>query len=218
MKIVISGTVGVGKSTVSKMLYEKLINKNLNVKLYKELKGQNPYLSFYYENKPEWSFLIQIDFLLYRHKLLVKETVLKNQNKILIFDRHFLDDYVFANLKSIKENMGYINFNIYKSINKTLAEKIKNQQPDLFILLKTDLQNIIKRINQRGRTEEKKVDISYWKDLYYQYYNNPYIENYLNENTKKLIILDASLSATQIVEEITKYLVIPKKNKKIEQN
>ena len=61
MKIVISGTVGVGKSTISKQLFDKLNKSNENVHLHYEIQNDNPYLSYYYENRPEWSFLIQMD-------------------------------------------------------------------------------------------------------------------------------------------------------------
>jgi len=32
----------------------------------------------------------------------------KNPNRVSIFDRHFLDDFIFANVKSIKEDMSTI--------------------------------------------------------------------------------------------------------------
>jgi deoxyadenosine/deoxycytidine kinase len=54
MDIIISGTVGVGKSTISKMLYLKFKKDlNLKVNLIKEIADENPYLDFYYKNKEE---------------------------------------------------------------------------------------------------------------------------------------------------------------------
>jgi len=52
MKIVISGTVGVGKSTISNILKEHLDTKGKDVFLHDELSGDNPYLDYYYANRP----------------------------------------------------------------------------------------------------------------------------------------------------------------------
>ncbi|NQX83431.1 MAG: deoxynucleoside kinase, partial [Mycoplasmataceae bacterium] len=66
MNIVISGTVGVGKSTISNKLKQYFQKNNENVFLVKELQNNDPFLDKYYENRPAWSFLIQINFVLDR--------------------------------------------------------------------------------------------------------------------------------------------------------
>ncbi|BDV02392.1 MAG: deoxyadenosine kinase [Candidatus Hepatoplasma vulgare] len=205
MKIIISGMVGVGKSTISENLYNYFIknnNRNLKIGFLKELQFENPYLDFFYKERCEWSFLIQIDFLLERYKKLIIED--KKNNDITIFDRHFLDDYIFANSDSIKEDITNIHLNIYLELNKYLSSTIsENDRPDYFFLLKAEYNEIINRINKRGRSFEKSSDLNkYWKSMYKVYYENKLVQEYLLRNTKNFIIIDANKSEKEILNEI----------------
>ena len=49
------------------------------------------------------------------------------------------------------------------------------RKPDLMIYLDGSIDNIIKRINLRGRDVEKSVDVEYWKNLHKRY------EKWINE-------------------------------------
>lgn len=204
MKIIISGMVGVGKSTISENLYKyfEKNNKNLKIEFIKELQFDNPYLDFFYKERCEWSFLIQIDFLLERYKTLISEE--KRKNDITIFDRHFLDDYIFANSDAIKEDITNIHLNIYLQLNKYLSSTInKEKRPDYFFLLKANYNEIINRIEKRGRSFEKNNDLEkYWKSMYKVYYENKLVQNYLSKNTKNFIIIDANKSEKEILNEI----------------
>ena len=208
MKIVISGTVGVGKSTISDVLVKELKKtKKQNINFYNELKDDNPYLDFYYKERSEWSFLIQLDFLTERFKTFINDAI-NNKNEISVFDRHFLDDCIFANLKSIKEDMSSFQWNIYFQLNKYLSQRIKeNFKIDYLFLLKTDFDNVMKRIEKRGREYEKDENLlDYWKDLYFQYYENEEIQNYLKSSVKNFYIIDATKDSKVIVEEILKII------------
>ncbi len=207
MTIVISGTVGVGKSVISKLLFEKFKESKENVFLHHELEGDtNPYLDYYYKNRPNWSFLIQLDFLFERFKSVMadKSEQKKYQDHISIFDRHFFDDFVIANLKSVMEDMTRMQWNQYFLINNHLSKKIReNDKPDYFFLLKADFDIILKRIKERGRESEYNVDKKYWKDMYYQYYENPKIQKYFKEHVVKFIVINTnSNNLDLIVEEI----------------
>lgn len=210
MRIVISGTVGVGKSTSSKNLAEYLLEKGNEVRLIDELIGSNPYLTRFYENRPEWSFLIQMDFLFARYKTLVEENEKQhdNQERVAIFDRHFLDDMIFARMKSMKNDMSHFQFNQYKNTNIEMAKRIQpEEQPDYFILLKASFDSVMDRIKRRGRISEQDVDIEYWRDMYHQYYENIEIQNYLKENTKNFIIVEIDkLDEFEVRNEIIKLL------------
>ncbi len=208
MIIIISGTVGVGKSTVSKLLNNELIKKKINSKLFFELQDENPYLDFYYQSRYNWSFLIQLDFLFDRFKNYYKSTLI-SENRYFIFDRSFIDDYVFFNLNSISETFNEYQKISYKSINQSLVKKI-DKKPDYFFLLKTDFDEILNRIKKRGREFEQEEELNdYWKDLYYQYYKNEKVLNYIKKNVKNLIIIDATESEEIIVKKI---IQIIKKN------
>ena len=53
MRIVISGTVGVGKSTTSENVYKHLLAQGKDASFILELPEENVYLDKYYENRPE---------------------------------------------------------------------------------------------------------------------------------------------------------------------
>lgn len=53
--ICVDGVVGVGKSTLSKLISEKY-----NIKLYEEPVTDNPILDKYYHDRKRWSFPLQV--------------------------------------------------------------------------------------------------------------------------------------------------------------
>ncbi len=205
MNIVISGTVGVGKSTISKELRKHLQSNNEDVFLMDEIAEDDPYLDKYYENRPAWSFLIQINFVLGRFNSAYNYS---QKDGIKIFDRHFLDDYIIASMPFIKDDMLYPSWQTYNIFNKELNERLKESATvDYFFLLKADFDTIIDRVKGRGRDSEKDVDIEYWRDMYNQYYNNEDIQSYIKDSVNNLVIIDANPSdPEEIVNSILEVL------------
>ncbi len=205
MNIVISGTVGVGKSTISKELEKHLQLKSEDVFLMDEINEDDPYLDNYYENRPAWSFLIQINFVLGRFNNAYR---FSQREGINIFDRHFLDDYIIASMPFVKNDMPFPLWQTYNVINKQLNERLKESaKVDIFFLLKADFEEVIRRVENRGRESEKEVDVEYWRDMYNQYYNNPEIQEYIKGSVSKMIIIDANSSnPEEIVKEMIKHI------------
>ncbi len=205
MNIVISGTVGVGKSTISKELEKHLQLKSEDVFLMDEINEDDPYLDNYYENRPAWSFLIQINFVLGRFNNAYR---FSQREGINIFDRHFLDDYIIASMPFVKNDMPFPLWQTYNVINKQLNERLKESaRVDIFFLLKADFEEVIRRVENRGRESEKEVDVEYWRDMYNQYYNNPEIQEYIKGSVSKMIIIDANSSnPEEIVKEMIKHI------------
>ena len=213
MRIVISGTVGVGKSTTTKNLIEKLEKKGYIVNYLKEETVNSPYLSHYYDNPESWAFIAQMDFLLERFKQWIsdeqkreKQEKEEGNNKIItVYDRHFLDDYIFAELHSIKNSISQMNSIVYQSVYKELLEKLHDAkaEPDFFFLLNADLSTIVKRLHKRGREEEKNTTEEYWKDLYDSYYIKPKFIHHFKKHTKKVVDVDTeNLSPSQVTDKI----------------
>lgn len=191
MNIVISGTVGVGKTTVIDEI-KKIVSqqKDKTSIFHKEKIGEdNPFLTYYYKGIYNWSFLIQVDFLLDRFKNTLNSSF--NEYDYSFYDRHFLDDYIWTHFKNVKESLTQFQMNIYNNINLHLAKKLNERsRVDYFILLKADFNTIVDRIKKRNRQEEQEVDIYYWKNLYEIYYHDKSIQQYLTKNTDNLIIVD----------------------------
>ncbi len=205
MNIVISGTVGVGKSTISKELEKHLQLKSEDVFFMDEINEDDPYLDNYYDNRPAWSFLIQINFVLGRFNNAYR---FSQREGINIFDRHFLDDYIIASMPFVKNDMPFPLWQTYNVINKQLNERLKESaKVDIFFLLKADFEEVIRRVENRGRESEKEVDVEYWRDMYNQYYNNPEIQEYIKGSVSKMIIIDANSSnPEEIVKEMIKHI------------
>lgn len=205
LNIVISGTVGVGKSTISKELEKYLQSKNEDVFLMDEINEDDPYLDKYYENRPAWSYLIQINFVMGRFNDAYKYS---QREGFKIFDRHFLDDYIIASMPFIKDDMLNPLWQSYNVLNHALNDRLKEvASVDYFFLLKADFETIISRVEGRGRESEKEVDVNYWRDMYDQYYNNEKIQNYIKSSVKNLVIIDANpKEPDDILKQIIEYI------------
>ncbi|BDU67604.1 MAG: deoxycytidine kinase [Candidatus Tyloplasma litorale] len=204
INIVISGTIGVGKTIVSKNLFKNLNKKRKINEIYliDEIKNKDPYLELYYKNRIEWSFLTQMNFLLNRFK---DSYLFTEKNGIKIFDRHFLDDYIFSSAEIIKESIPNFLLESYFLINNELNNKINNlSKVDYLFLLKADFDVIYERIKKRNLNFEQEINIEYWRDIYNQYYNNKNIFKYLKENCKNFNIINTN---NKSVDKITKEII-----------
>ncbi len=209
MRIVISGTVGVGKSTTTEELIKKLKNTGYDVHHLNEETANSPYLVHYYNNPEKWAFVAQLDFLMERFKQwLVDEKKRKESNSskiITVYDRHFIDDYIFAELHSIKESISNINSIVYQTVYKELLDKLVESEtkPDYFFLLEADLSTIVKRLQNRDREAEKNTDEIYWKELYDSYYEKPKFKYHFKKYNKNVVSIDTeNKTPEQVADEI----------------
>ncbi len=208
MRIVISGTVGVGKSTTTTNLIEKLKAKGWTVFHLEERTADSPYLKHYYDEPAKWAFVAQMDFLMERFKdWLVNEDERKSAGEkvVTVYDRHFIDDYIFAELHSIKENISNINSIVYQTVYRELLDKLveSETQPDYFFLLEADLSTIVKRLHNRGREAEKDTTEEYWKELYDSYYTKPKFKYHFDKYSKNVMPIDTeNKSPDQVADEL----------------
>ncbi len=208
MRIVISGTVGVGKSTTTNELNKKLQAAGWTVQHLTEKTADSPYLGHYYAEPAKWAFVAQLDFLMERFKQwLVDEKQRKEAGDkvITVYDRHFIDDYIFAELHSIKENISNINSIVYQTVYKELLDKLveSQTQPDYFFLLEAGLSTIVDRLHKRGRDAEKDTDEEYWRELYESYYVKPKFKYHFEKYNKSVISIDTeNKTPEQVADEL----------------
>ena len=184
--IVISGNIGVGKTTLS----EK-VSKKFNWDLQLEEVDGNPYLDDFYKSMSKWSFHLQIFFLNSRFNQIQK---ISESNKIVIQDRSIYEDYeVFTKTLYDSSILKKREFNNYERLYNTILKYI--EQPDLLIYLRnTNINNIIKNIKKRKRDFEKEIDKNYLIKL------NDYYEKWIKNHPKeKLLTID--LSENDFIED-----------------
>ena len=177
--LVISGNIGVGKTTLAEKLAKKY-----NWKILLEEVDNNPYLDDFYKSMKNWSFHLQIFFLNSRFKQI--QNISKTHSTI-IQDRSIYEDYeVFTKNLFDSGILLKREFENYKRLYDTILEYVK--VPDLLIYIRNkNINNIINNIKKRNRNFEKKINTEYLKNLN-NYYEN-WIKNYSNKN---LLIIDVT--------------------------
>lgn len=184
--IVISGNIGVGKTTLS----EK-ISKNFNWELQLEEVKDNPYLDDFYKSMKDWSFHLQIFFLNSRFNQIQK---ISESNNVVIQDRSIYEDYeVFTKTLYDSGVLMEREFNNYKRLYNTILKYIN--EPDLLIYLRNlNIEKIISNIDKRSRKFEKSIDKEYLKKL------NIYYENWIKKHPQEKI-LTIDLSEDDFIED-----------------
>ena len=184
--IVISGNIGVGKTTLS----EK-ISKKFNWDLQLEEVKDNPYLADFYKSMKDWSFHLQIYFLNSRFNQIQK---ISESNNIVIQDRSIYEDYeVFTKTLYDSGVLMEREFNNYKRLYNTILKYIN--EPDLLIYLRNlNIEKIISNIDKRSRKFEKAIDKEYLKKL------NIYYENWIKKHPQEKI-LTIDLSEDDFIED-----------------
>ena len=177
--IVISGNIGVGKTTLA----EKL-SKKYNWKILLEEVDNNPYLDDFYKSMKNWSFHLQIFFLNSRFKQIQN---ISKTNSTIIQDRSIYEDYeVFTKNLFDSGILLKREFENYKRLYNTILEYVT--VPDLLIYIRNkNINNIVNNIKKRNRKFEKKINTEYLKNLN-KYYEN-WIKHYSNKN---LLIIDVT--------------------------
>ena len=184
--IVISGNIGVGKTTLS----EK-ISKKFNWELQLEEVKDNPYLDDFYKSMKDWSFHLQIFFLNSRFNQIQK---ISECNNVVIQDRSIYEDYeVFTKTLYDSGVLMEREFNNYKRLYNTILKYIN--EPDLLIYLRNlNIDKIISNIDKRSRKFEKSIDTEYLKKL------NIYYENWIKKHPQEKI-LTIDLSEDDFIED-----------------
>ena len=175
MKIVIEGTVGVGKTTLGKFLSDLI-----NIKLHEELTSGDTriLLDKFYEDQERWSFALQIHFLNERFRM-IKEI---NSVDSGILDRSIYGDKIFAQMLNEDGKMSNEEYNTYDKLLDNMLEHVK--PPNLMIYLKCKTETATKRVAIRSRSTETHMPISYWERL-----NEKYDKWYLKYNHSDKICL-----------------------------
>jgi len=166
MYIAIEGVIGVGKTTLARMLAP-----SFDAELLLEVFEENPFLSDFYSDRARYAFQTQIFFLLSRyHQQRRGVTALIESGKSLLSDYTFAKDSLFARI-----NLQGDELEMYKRVHEALAEKIP--MPNLLVYLRADTDVLMQRIALRDRSYERNMERNYIADLnraYEEFFSKPY--------------------------------------------
>ncbi|QCR30710.1 deoxynucleoside kinase [Lysinibacillus sp. SGAir0095] len=182
--ITIAGTVGVGKSTMTKALAEAL-----NFRTSFEKVDTNPYLDKFYDDFEKWSFHLQIYFLAERFK---EQKRIFEYGGGFIQDRSIYEDTgIFAKMHYDKGTMNPTDYETYTNLFDAMVMTPYFPHPNLLVYLEGPIDNIIGRIQERGREMEQQTPNDYWIEMHERYEN--WINNFNSCPVLRLDINDYDL-------------------------
>ena len=154
MYIAIEGVIGVGKTTLARLL-QPVFQAELLLEVFEE----NPFLSDFYADRERYAFQTQIFFLLsrYHQQRNAVPEILKREVSLLA-DYTFEKDALFARI-----NLKGDELEMYYRVHEALAEKIP--LPDLIVYLRADTDVLMQRISQRDRPYERYIEREYIHQL-----------------------------------------------------
>jgi len=146
--IAIEGPIGVGKTTLARLLQPRF-----EASLLLEAFEENPFLSDFYGDRARYAFQTQMFFLLSRYRQQQSIKALHTRAP-LIADYTFGKDNLFAHL-----NLAGDELDIYTQLYEVLTDRIVT--PDLIIYLRADIDTLMVRIATRDRAYEREMDRDY---------------------------------------------------------
>jgi deoxyadenosine/deoxycytidine kinase len=151
--IAIEGVIGVGKTTLSRLLAERL-----KAELVLEEVEENPFLHEFYADRARWAFQTQMHFLFsrYQQQRGLMQTDLFLQR--VVSDYLFQKDRIFANLNLTDRELA-----LYEKIVTQIELEVP--RPDVVVYLQANTDTLLGRIRTRGRPFEKEMEREYLKAL-----------------------------------------------------
>jgi deoxyadenosine/deoxycytidine kinase len=190
---VIEGPIGVGKTSLT-----KLLAKEFNARCILEKPEENPFLAQFYQDRKKYAFQTQIFFLLNRFQQQKEIAQLDLFNQVTLCDYLFAKDRIFASL-----NLDNHELTLYEQIFHLLTGQVPS--PDLVIFLQAKPEVLLHRIKSRNIPYEREIDLEYLKMLTegYNYYFFHYDHTpLLVVNTSEIDFVNREEDFVQLVREI----------------
>jgi deoxyadenosine/deoxycytidine kinase len=171
--IVIEGPLRVGKTTLARILAERLHARRIFDC------EDNPFLAEFYGEKPGAAFRTQLYFLMERQKR-IRETLAGEAPSPVIADFLMEKDRIFANL-----NLDDAELKLYERYYEALTAGIP--QPDLVIYLQAKPEVLRARMAKKKAREEKQISSEYIEEV-----SRAYEHFFFRFESADLLVIDTS--------------------------
>ncbi|HMK09582.1 MAG TPA: deoxynucleoside kinase [Anaerolineales bacterium] len=164
MYLAIEGVIGVGKTSLARLLHPMF-----HAALLLEAFEENPFLSDFYADRRRYAFQTQIFFLLSRYHQQRDHVPQALDQGSLVADYTFQKDALFARL-----NLEGDELETYFKLHAALAERL--HPPDLTVYLRVRTATALQRIALRDRSYERDMDPQYigrLNEAYEDYFTGP---------------------------------------------
>ncbi len=191
--IVVEGPIGVGKTSLAKLLASEFQARSIFEKV-----EDNPFLPKFYEDPETYAFQNQIFFLVsrYQQQRELSQQELFKQN--IVADYLFAKDKIFATLTLSSEEL-----NLYQQIYQLLDTRVP--KPDLVVYLQARPEVLYKRIKKRDKSYERGVTLEYLTEVaqaYNQFFFHYGESSLLVVNTSEIDFVSSSKDLADLIKEI----------------
>lgn len=173
--LVIEGVIGAGKTSLSKMLSERLA-----AQLVLEEVEENPFLKDFYRDRARYAFQTQMHFLFsrYQQQRDLKQTDLFSEK--LVADYLFQKDRIFASLNLVDRELA-----MYERLVGWLELDVV--KPDIVVYLQAHPDTLMDRIAKRNRPFERDMEKDYIAKL-----NDAYNHYFFHYTDTPLLVVDTN--------------------------
>ena len=151
--VVVEGVIGVGKTSLARLLSERL-----QAKLVLEEVEENPFLKDFYRDRARHAFQTQMHFLFSRYQQQRSLRQLELFSERLVSDYLFQKDRIFAGLNLSERELA-----LYEKMIGWLELDVA--KPDVVVYLQASPDVLLERIGKRGRPFEKDMEREYIRQL-----------------------------------------------------
>ncbi|OGC02649.1 deoxyadenosine kinase [candidate division KSB1 bacterium RBG_16_48_16] len=174
--ICIEGVIGAGKTSLAKMLGERL-----QAQVIYEKPEENPFLEDFYRDPQRYAFQVQIFFLLSRYRQQQERFQRDLFYDAMISDYLFAKDRIFAHL-----NLEDRELFLYDKVASLLEKEVP--KPDLVVYLQSSFERLMANIKKRGRSYEKYMSEEYIRSL-----NEAYNRFFFHYSQTPLLVINSSI-------------------------
>ncbi|TMQ58118.1 MAG: deoxynucleoside kinase [Candidatus Eisenbacteria bacterium] len=151
--IVVEGVIGVGKTSLARLLSERL-----QARLVLEEVEENPFLKDFYRERARYAFQTQMHFLFSRYQQQRSLRQLELFRERMVADYLFQKDRIFASLNLSERELA-----LYERLVGWLELEV--MKPDVVVYLQASPDVLMERIARRARPYEKEMERDYIRHL-----------------------------------------------------